>query len=64
MEIKEETDVLMLAIQEDGRLYRGEKYPYKELVNAVIILVFTVDKEGSLKKFEKEKMTDPNNLKL
>lgn len=29
MEINEDdTDVLMYLIQSDGRLYRGEKYPY------------------------------------
>jgi hypothetical protein len=26
---QDDTDVLMYIVQEDGRLYRGEKYPYK-----------------------------------
>ena len=29
MDIKKPTDILMMLIQDDGRLYRGEKYPYK-----------------------------------
>lgn len=34
----------MLLSQQDGRLYRGEKYPYKELVCSSIILVFKLEK--------------------
>ncbi len=58
MEVKEETEVLMLMSQHDGRLYRGEKYPYKELVCASIILVFRLENESELKSYKKEKMTD------
>jgi calpain len=57
MEIKEETDVLMMLSQQDGRLYRGEKYPYKEVCNGIIILVFTLEGERNLTKFDMDKMT-------
>ena len=43
MEISSPTDVLMLLIQMDGRLYRGEKYPYKTVCNGIGIVVFTLD---------------------
>lgn len=29
LEVRNPTDILMMLIQQDGRLYRGEKYPYK-----------------------------------
>lgn len=35
----------MYIIQEDGRLYRGEKYPYKELNSGIMIFVFELGKE-------------------
>jgi hypothetical protein len=39
----------MYIIQEDGRLYRGEKYPYKELCNGTLILSFNLtDKQKML----------------
>lgn len=33
----------MFLIQQDGRLFRGEKYPYKEICNGIIILSFNLD---------------------
>jgi hypothetical protein len=42
----------MYIIQEDGRLYRGEKYPYKELCNPTLILCFNLNNDKELSKFE------------
>lgn len=42
---QDDTDILMYVVQEDGRLYRGERYPYKELCNPALILSFTLDGE-------------------
>ncbi len=49
--MEDNTDILLYIVQEDGRLYRGEKYPYKELCNPALILSFTLGKEKELKKF-------------
>lgn len=58
---EDDTDVLMYIIQEDGRLYRGEKYPYKELCNGTLILSFNLtDKEKALEEFNIEKSTTKN----
>jgi hypothetical protein len=58
LEVKEDqTDVLMYIVQEDGRLYRGEKYPYKELCNGILILSFTLGSDKSLEKFDADKLT-------
>ena len=42
MDISTPTDVLIMLTQLDGRLYRGEKYPYKTVCNGINILVFTL----------------------
>ena len=61
LEVKEDdTDVLMYIIQEDGRLYRGEKYPYKELCNGTNIFSFNLDERGwkNLKMYDYEILTE------
>lgn len=58
LDLSAPTDILLLLIQQDGRLYRGEKYPYKTLCNFLGILSFTLQGgEKSLEKFDREKMT-------
>ena len=58
MDVSTPTDVLMMLIQLDGRLYRGEKYPYKTVCNGINILVFTLDNgEKTLEQFDKDKLT-------
>ena len=41
---QDDTDILMYIVQQDGRLYRGEKYPYSELCNPTLIMSFNLDK--------------------
>lgn len=58
MEITSPTDIFIILIQQDGRLYRGEKYPYKTVCNGLNILVFDLDEgERVLEKFDMDKMT-------
>lgn len=52
----------MYIFQEDGRLYRGEEYPYQELCSYIQIFSFNLtNKEKTLEEFNDKKLTTVNS---
>lgn len=46
----------MFLIQQDGRLWRGEKYPYKQICSGLMLMAFKLDsKATSLEQFDETK---------
>ncbi|KRX02563.1 Peptidase C2, calpain, large subunit, domain III [Pseudocohnilembus persalinus] len=61
------TELYISLGQDEGRLYKGEEYPYQRVINSILLCVFKLDSnEQKLQKFDAKKLiasSDKINLR-